>query len=340
MPVHAVRRRGQLVGYQWGQHGHLYPTREGAQAQARAIYAAGYREDAPGRAARRRLARALKPSRAAEEAYVRALRGLLRGVHEGLMGLIDREILPSVQTRQDANACNQLHEDADGVPPDHATRVLTPRVRAKIGRHLEEKTGPAFDSMAEGVDARNREGLTLLGIPMKDAEAGVEDAIAEARAWNLDLVDRAGNGYFDDVVDVLTDPANEGLRVEELRDLLLKRGSVSESRAQLIAVDQTLKLHASLTEVRQTEAGVTSYRWSTSLDERVRPMHAELEGQAFDWDDPPITNEDGDTNHPGNDYRCRCLALPIIPELEAGASTGEGEPDDVDEPDDLEAAAE
>ena len=31
-------------GYQWGQSGKVYPTKAQAEAQARAAYAAGYRE--------------------------------------------------------------------------------------------------------------------------------------------------------------------------------------------------------------------------------------------------------------------------------------------------------
>ena len=31
-------------GYQWGRSGKVYPTREQAEQQARAIYASGYRE--------------------------------------------------------------------------------------------------------------------------------------------------------------------------------------------------------------------------------------------------------------------------------------------------------
>jgi len=30
-------------GYQWGQHGKVYPTKAQAEAQGRAAYAAGYR---------------------------------------------------------------------------------------------------------------------------------------------------------------------------------------------------------------------------------------------------------------------------------------------------------
>jgi hypothetical protein len=40
MPVHKVSG-----GYQWGTHGHVYKTKAGAERQARAIYASGYRGD-------------------------------------------------------------------------------------------------------------------------------------------------------------------------------------------------------------------------------------------------------------------------------------------------------
>ena len=44
----------------------------------------------------------------------------------------------------------------------------------------------------------------------------------------------------------------------------------------------------------------------------VREMHKALAGKVFSWDDPPITNEKGDRNNPGQDYGCRCYARPIV----------------------------
>ena len=171
----------------------------------------------------------------------------------------------------------------------------------------------------------------MIGIPIDDAAAGVAAQVAVARENNLRLIEDAGRDYADDVRDVISDPANEGLRADELRDQLLQRGSVSVSRATLIAVDQTLKLAGAVTQARQVAAGVSRYKWSTSLDERVRPTHAELEGQVFDWDDPPVTNDAGDTNAPGGDYRCRCVAIPLIEGLDEDATEPESEDDDVDE---------
>lgn len=44
MPVHRVTKDGKTVGYRWGTSGKLYPTKEQAAQQGRAIYAAGYRK--------------------------------------------------------------------------------------------------------------------------------------------------------------------------------------------------------------------------------------------------------------------------------------------------------
>jgi hypothetical protein len=39
MPIHKVKG-----GWQWGTHGKVYPTRAGAEKQAEAAYANGYKE--------------------------------------------------------------------------------------------------------------------------------------------------------------------------------------------------------------------------------------------------------------------------------------------------------
>lgn len=49
MPVHPVRKKGQVVGYQWGTSGKIYTgkdAKEKAAAQGRAAYASGYKGQA------------------------------------------------------------------------------------------------------------------------------------------------------------------------------------------------------------------------------------------------------------------------------------------------------
>ena len=106
-----------------------------------------------------------------------------------------------------------------------------------------------------------------------------------------------------------------GLRVEVLMRDLRDVFGVSDARAELIARDQILKLNAQISQARMSAVGVSEYTWSTSKDERVREGHRELEGTKHSWDDPPITNEKrGERNHPGMDYQCRCVAVPVLPD--------------------------
>jgi len=58
---------------------------------------------------------------------------------------------------------------------------------------------------------------------------------------------------------------------------------------------------------RQKEIGVDSYVWNTAHDERVRDSHREKDGKTFKWSEPPA-----DTGHPGEDFQCRCIGIPVF----------------------------
>ncbi len=62
-------------------------------------------------------------------------------------------------------------------------------------------------------------------------------------------------------------------------------------------------IRSSLKQAANTER----YVWRTQRDERVRPSHRMNDGRIFSWSDPPSTG------HPGEDYNCRCEAVPYFP---------------------------
>ena len=92
-----------------------------------------------------------------------------------------------------------------------------------------------------------------------------------------------------------------------LREVVDRGGRSSGFNARRIARDQVNKAVGQFSRMRQTDVGVTRYVWRTSLDERVRPTHADLEGTEQSWDAAPV---DG---HPGEAIQCRCRAEPVIP---------------------------
>lgn len=300
MPVHPVPG-----GWQWGTSGKVYKSKAAAEAQARAIYASGWRED------RARLAghRALSASKRAEARYVLDLVRILGAVHRGVLKVVHREH-PAL-----------ARQDADG------PRIgLSDALLRRMFTYVKPQAQTAFDFMADEVDKQSARGTELVGIRPRTVP-GLASTIDRARKKNVDLIVSASSDFLDQVRGVLED--TEGERPESIAKALQARVDVSKSRAILIARDQTTKLNAALNQDRQRAAGVESYRWSTSHDERVRPSHADLDGQVFSWDDPPIVDEE--EANPGEPIQCRCIALPIIAELEAPeeAATGQ-EPEEED----------
>jgi SPP1 gp7 family putative phage head morphogenesis protein len=59
---------------------------------------------------------------------------------------------------------------------------------------------------------------------------------------------------------------------------------------------------------------VTEFVWTTAGDERTRESHRAIDGQTFSWDDPPVV--DNEEAIPGEPPNCRCVAFPVLPELD------------------------
>lgn len=130
-------------------------------------------------------------------------------------------------------------------------------------------------------------------------------------AENTRLIKSIPQQYLSDVEGVIRNGVSQGLSSRDLAKQIEARFGVSQSRAKLIAVDQTAKANAALTEYRQKDLGVTEYIWETSNDERVRPKHKAADGKRYSWDKPPAVTGG---YHPGRDIRCRCWARSVWPD--------------------------
>ncbi len=106
--------------------------------------------------------------------------------------------------------------------------------------------------------------------------------------------------------------------IKELQKQLGLSTEVATSRAKLIAVTETARANASISQARAMKVGSSQYRWHNSGDQAVRHSHKyykgkALQGRIFSWDEPP-TLDDGMTGHPGTFPRCRCWAEPVFDE--------------------------
>lgn len=133
-------------------------------------------------------------------------------------------------------------------------------------------------------------------------------------AWvssNVDLIKTIPQDTLAKMKELVYAGYAKGLNTKDMVAQIQRAYDISNRHAKLIARDQTAKLNGQIQQAQQTDAGVSRYRWSTSGDTRVRDSHKELEGQIFNWDTPP-ENSDGRACHPGEDYQCRCVAVPIF----------------------------
>jgi SPP1 gp7 family putative phage head morphogenesis protein len=185
---------------------------------------------------------------------------------------------------------------------------------------------PILDELGREIDkgAKARITPSMSKISARREIPGVGAVIDEWIADNVKLIesgikaDKMGvklrPSLLQDVFETVLEAHEAGMRVEGLAGLLQERFGVSDSRAELIARDQTNKLAGKITKHRQTGMGITHYRWLTSRDDRVRETHAALNGTKQSWNSPPkVAN--GRWEHPGGDYQCRCQAIPIIEDL-------------------------
>lgn len=168
--------------------------------------------------------------------------------------------------------------------------------------------------MVNGVNSFNNQQFkkvvkSAFGVDLIASEPWLEPVMEISVAANVSLIRSIGTQLSDQVEQMVLSAYNGGTRVEDLADHIFGRFDVAESRANLIARDQTSKLNGKLTQFRQTNIGVEKYIWRTSLDERVRETHADHEGETYAWDAGPE-----DTGNPGDDIQCRCYGEMVVPD--------------------------
>lgn len=190
-------------------------------------------------------------------------------------------------------------------------------LRAVEGRKLSTlKLKPLFDKTFENLDRQFH--TTTKKVSGKDLEIPIreelKEKLAEAYTENLDLYIQK---WHDEQVlrlrSVVAKNVEKGYRSENLIQSIQQEQGVSYNKAKFLARQETSLMVSKYRQIRYEEIGVRKYQWSTSHDERVRPDHKALQGRIFRFDEPPITDRaTGARNNPGEDFNCRCVAIPVL----------------------------
>lgn len=168
--------------------------------------------------------------------------------------------------------------------------------------------GDAQNHAEVSTNLKNQTGIDLSAYLRNSPN--IVERVNELTVSNIQLIKSIRTQYLDKVQNAVMQAMVQGSLNKDLAEQLKKLGKDVESRAMLIARDQSSKLNAALTRARHEEIGVKKYMWSTSGDERVRESHAEKDGQIFEYTNPPA-----DTGHPGHDVNCRCVQIPVLDDI-------------------------
>lgn len=103
----------------------------------------------------------------------------------------------------------------------------------------------------------------------------------------------------------------DGYRTDHIQKMLEQEYGIMSRKAEFLAQNETTIMLAQYKRVTYQEMGFDKFIWRTIMDGRERPLHEELNGKIFRYDNPPIIDErTGLRGLPGQTYNCRCEAIP------------------------------
>ena len=107
--------------------------------------------------------------------------------------------------------------------------------------------------------------------------------------------------------------ALKGYRLDAVSEMLQKEYGIAQRKAKFLAQNETSIMLAEFKRSTYKKMGFLKFRWSTIMDGKERERHKELNGKIFYYDDPPYIDElKTKKGLPGEDYNCRCQAIPIM----------------------------
>lgn len=118
------------------------------------------------------------------------------------------------------------------------------------------------------------------------------------------LIKSVKRQHLDKISQAIKRGIREGRLQKDIAKEIRERTVIEKRRAQLIARNAPLQYSGALTKHHQMSAGIKSYIWQSSRDERVRDSHRKLDGEVFNWDSPGP--------HPRGEVNCRCDAVPML----------------------------
>lgn len=239
-----------------------------------------------------------------------------------------REYLPDIMRAY----AGDIRMDANGeiIPFSVFMQKRMDRMIKELTRALEHfHMTDALEKISKMTRKRNVEEWAravkkAIGIDISKSyyEQGIFEQVRQL--WMNELIAASQNFVFENLSElnaIISDGYRNGLSQDEVKELCRKHYEQSKSWFESMTSDRVSTLNSELTKAEHTDAGVKFYVWKSQHDNRVRQSHRSFDGKIFSWDAPPdgwyVTKSKGlvltgRRCHPGEDYGCRCCAIPIF----------------------------
>lgn len=182
--------------------------------------------------------------------------------------------------------------------------------------------------MVRKTDTQNREKILQqlnqkfgIDLPSTFAKEGIEPIVKANIAKNATLIKSIPEEFVKNIESIIYSGVTTGATYKSIEEQIKGTNGIKsvfgklENRIKLIARNEVSSINGQINKTRMQNIGITKFEWVTAGDERVRDSHAHLDGQIFDWNNPP-TNERGEKIIPGQDFNCRCQSIAIIEPLD------------------------
>ncbi|MDC9591170.1 phage minor head protein [Xenorhabdus sp. XENO-10] len=203
------------------------------------------------------------------------------------------------------------------------TRIWLNKLKRRWDSIFNKKSSELADKFVSQTDLNAKRNLDDslkqlsggLTIKTPDRPAEMQERLTAATAENVALIKSIPQQFHFRIESAaLRSISQAGEGAKTLLDEIRSIGSVTEKRAQFIAVDQTRKITTAANYERMKSAGIRKAVWHHSGGSaEPRKLHQKLDGQVFELDNPPIIDDrTGQRGLPGELPNCKCFWTPVV----------------------------
>lgn len=209
-------------------------------------------------------------------------------------------------------------------------RTFADKVKA-IREKLKKK--PIYKNIFKAMEAvfRTVDGRIVRGIektykqrkfPVPELRAKLPSAFKDAVAENVDLI----SGIVDKQATLLESAVSKAVKggsdFKAVQKAVMAQSDKGIEYAKFVAADQVAKAYGAINKERQAASAIPGYIWQSMNDAKTRHTHRRPSGKFFLWgkampNDLRPRDKNGKILDPGEDYRCRCEAIPAFDQSDA-----------------------